>query len=78
MSPFAFKGASKDARDDLICLIKGPDRLCVRLAINLRIFHLLAAREARPISAEELASLCGAEHLFIGQWYQSWPESNEK
>ena len=71
MFPFAPKGPSKDAKGDLTYLIKGPDRLCVRLAINLRIFHLLAAREARPISAEELASLCGAEHLFIGQWYKS-------
>ena len=46
---------------------QGPDRMCVRIAVTLRIFHILAQREGRPISATELAKATGAEELFIGQ-----------
>ena len=45
----------------------GPQRLCLRLGIDLRLFSILAERDGLPISAAELASASGAEHLFIGQ-----------
>ena len=48
-------------------LVKGPDRVCVRLAIQLGIFHTVAKRNGLPINATELAAACGAEVLFIGK-----------
>ena len=41
--------------------------MCVRLAIQLGIFHNLKGRNGLPISAGELATACGAEELFIGK-----------
>ena len=46
---------------------KGPDRVCVRLAIQLGIFHTLTKRNGLPIDATDLAATCGAEVLFIGE-----------
>lgn len=43
----------------------GPDRVCVRFGVQLRLFHAVAGREGRPISAAELAESSGAEELFI-------------
>lgn len=65
---FLSREVTKEASFGLTSHLKGPDRLCVRLAVTLRIFHLLAAREGRPVGAEELASLCGAECSFVSQW----------
>lgn len=56
-------------------LLKGPDRVCVRLAITLGIFHTLNKRNGLPIDATDLAATCDAEVLFIGE---SSGHSNEQ
>ncbi len=51
--------------------MKGPDRVCVRLAVQLRLFHALAGNDGRPVSAAELAETSGAEKLLIGKFSSS-------
>ncbi|KAM7218768.1 S-adenosyl-L-methionine-dependent methyltransferase [Rhypophila decipiens] len=41
--------------------------LCIRLAVDLRIFHILVARDGQPITSNELAAQCAAEELFIAR-----------
>ncbi|CAF9943402.1 MAG: hypothetical protein ALECFALPRED_000295 [Alectoria fallacina] len=43
----------------------GPERLCVRVAIDLRIFYTLAQHGGQPVSAAELAAASGAQATFI-------------
>lgn len=47
--------------------LKGPDRICVRLGVQLGLFHKVVGREGRPIDAAELAESTGAEKLLIGK-----------
>ena len=39
--------------------------MCLRLGIELKIFHVLVERGSEPISATDLAEACGAELLLI-------------
>ena len=52
-----------------LSVLKGPDRVCVRLAIQLGIFHTLTKRNGLPIDAADLAASCAAEVPFIGESY---------
>ena len=51
--------------------MKGPDRVCVRLAVQLRLFHALAGNDGRLVSAAELSETSGAEKLLIGKFSSS-------
>ena len=43
----------------------GPERLCVRVAVDLRLFHILAQHGGKPVSASDLATESRAEAPFI-------------
>ena len=55
-------------------LVKGPDRVCVRLAIQLGIFSTLTKRNGLPINASDLAAACGTEVMFLGKMFNTLNE----
>lgn len=40
--------------------------MCLRLGVDLRIFHILVQHDGVPVSASQLAELTKAESLLIG------------
>ena len=40
--------------------------MCLRVDIALRLFHILAEADGRPVSVKEMAQSSGAEMLLIG------------
>ncbi|KAF4627642.1 hypothetical protein G7Y89_g10513 [Cudoniella acicularis] len=44
----------------------GPQRMALRVGIDLRLFRMLAESDAEPLSAQELAESSNAEVLLIG------------
>lgn len=51
---------------------------CIRLAVDLGIFHILVERGSRPIGSADLATLCGAQELLIGRFIPVMPYSKVK
>jgi hypothetical protein len=41
--------------------------MCIRLGIDLKLFHILVEQNGRSISAAELAKISGAETQFISE-----------
>lgn len=42
--------------------------MCLRLGVDLRIFHILVEHDGEALSASQLAELTKAELLLIGTW----------
>ncbi|KAK0639804.1 S-adenosyl-L-methionine-dependent methyltransferase [Cercophora newfieldiana] len=42
-----------------------PRQFAIRMAVDLRIFHILVERAGTPISSADLASQCGAEEVLV-------------
>jgi hypothetical protein len=40
--------------------------LCVRLGVDLRLFHILVSHDGTPVSAAVLAQTTGADAVFLG------------
>lgn len=51
---------------------------CIRLAVDLGIFHILVERSSRPIGSADLATQCGAEELLIGGFIPVTPYGKDK
>lgn len=79
-----------DARDLVKCLERPEEvvfrqsfethtySFCIRLAVDLGIFHILVERGSRPIGSADLATQCGAEELLIGRFILVTPYNKDQ